>query len=73
MSAASLSLVILAVTVVLFVWNRLPVEVVALGCALTLLFTGLVDSGTVFSGFGDPVIVFIAALFVVAKGWRRPA
>ena len=68
MSAATLSLVILAATVVLFVWNRLPVEVVALGCALTLLFTGLVDSGTVFSGFGDPVIVFIAALFVVSEG-----
>ena len=68
MSAASLSLVILAVTVGLFVWNRLPVEVVALGCALTLLFTGLVDSATVFSGFGDPVIVFIAALFVVSEG-----
>ena len=68
MSAATLSLVILATTVVLFVWNRLPVEVVALGCALTLLFTGLVDSGTVFSGFGDPVIVFIAALFVVSEG-----
>ena len=68
MSAATLSLVILATTVVLFVWNRLPVEVVALGCALTLLFTGLVDAGTVFSGFGDPVIVFIAALFVVSEG-----
>ena len=30
MSNAALSLVILAVTVVLFMWNRLPVEVVAL-------------------------------------------
>ena len=38
-----------------------------LGCALTLLFTGLIDSGTVFSGFGDSVIVFIAALFVVVS------
>lgn len=68
MSNAALSLVILAVTVVLFIWNRLPVEVVALGCALTLLFTGLIDTNTVFSGFGDSVIVFIAALFVVSEG-----
>ena len=67
-SNAALSLVILAVTVVLFIWNRLPVEVVALGCALTLLFTGLIDTNTVFSGFGDSVIVFIAALFVVSEG-----
>lgn len=68
MSPAVQSLLILAVAVALFVWNRLPVEIVALGCALTLLFAGLVDTRTVFSGFGDPVIVFIAALFVVSEG-----
>jgi di/tricarboxylate transporter len=68
MTPAALSLLILAVTVVLFIWNRFPVEVVALGCALTLLFTGLIDNSTVFSGFGDSVIIFIAALFVVSEG-----
>ena len=31
MSNAALSLVILAVTVVLFIWNRLPVEFVTVG------------------------------------------
>lgn len=68
MSPATLSLVILGVAIALFVWNRLPVEIVAVGCALTLLFTGLIDAQTVFSGFGDPVIVFIAALFVISEG-----
>ncbi len=68
MSAATLSLLILAVAVVLFVWNRLPVEIVAVGCALTLLFAGLIDVQTAFSGFGDPVIVFIAAMFIVGEG-----
>jgi di/tricarboxylate transporter len=68
MSAAAQSLLILAITVALFVWNRLPVEVVAVGCALTLLFAGLIDNATVFSGFGDPVIIFIAALFIVSEG-----
>ena len=68
MSPAVLSLLILGITVALFIWDRLPVEVVALGCALTLLFTGLVDNATVFSGLGDPVIVFIAALFIVSEG-----
>ncbi|MBD0322844.1 MAG: anion permease, partial [Aldersonia sp.] len=68
MSEATLSLVILGVGVALFIWNRLPVEAVAIGIALTLYFTGLVDAGTLFSGFGDAVIVFIAALFVVSEG-----
>jgi Na+/H+ antiporter NhaD/arsenite permease-like protein len=68
MSDATLSLVILSVAVVLFIWNRLPVEAVAIGVALMLYFTGLVDTRTLFSGFGDAVIVFIAALFVVSEG-----
>ncbi|OBK78488.1 SLC13 family permease [Mycobacterium sp. 1274761.0] len=68
MSDATLSLVIVGVAVVLFIWNRLPVEVVAIGVALILYFTGLVDARTLFSGFGDAVIVFIASLFVVSEG-----
>lgn len=68
MSEATLSLVILSVAVALFIWNRLPVEAVAIGVALMLYFTGLVDTRTLFSGFGDAVIVFIAALFVVSEG-----
>ncbi|MGE2719311.1 SLC13 family permease [Mycolicibacterium celeriflavum] len=68
MSDATLSLVIVGVTVALFIWNRLPVEVVAIGVALTLYFTGLIDTRTLFSGFGDAVIVFIASLFVVSEG-----
>jgi Na+/H+ antiporter NhaD/arsenite permease-like protein len=67
-SHAALSLVILGVVVALFVWNRLPVEIVAVGTALTLYFTGLLDLREALAGFGDPVVLFIAALFVVSKG-----
>jgi di/tricarboxylate transporter len=68
MSNATLSLVILGVVVALFVWNRLPVEIVAVGTALTLYFTGLLDLHEALAGFGDPVVIFIASLFVVSKG-----
>jgi Na+/H+ antiporter NhaD/arsenite permease-like protein len=68
MSDATLSLVIVGVAVALFIWNRIPVEAVAIGTALMLYFTGLVDAGTLFRGFGDAVIVFIASLFVVSEG-----
>lgn len=66
MSDAALSLLVLAVVVVLFVWNRLPVELVALGSALLLYATGVLTADQVFAGFGDPVVVFVAALFVVS-------
>jgi di/tricarboxylate transporter len=65
---ATLSLVILGVVVVLLVWNRLPAEIIAVGTALTLYFTGLLDLREALAGFGDPVVIFIASLFVVSKG-----
>ena len=68
MSDATLSLVVLGVTVALFVWNRMSVGVVAILSALALFATGLVDATTAVSGFGDPVVVFIACLFVLAAG-----
>ena len=68
MSDATLSLVVLGATVALFVWNRLSVGVLAILCALALYATGLVDATTAVSGFGDPVVVFIACLFVLAAG-----
>jgi len=68
MSDATISLVVLAAVVVLFVWNRFPVEVVAIGTALTLYFTGVLDLSQALAGFGDPAVILIAALFVVSEG-----
>ncbi len=59
---------IVVVTIGLFIWNRLPLIVVAMGSAVSLYLTGLLTLGETFSGLGDPVIVFIAAMFVVTAG-----
>jgi di/tricarboxylate transporter len=68
MSDSTISLLVLAAVVVLFVWNRFPVEVVAIGTALSLYFTGVLDLGSALAGFGDPAVILIAALFVVSEG-----
>jgi di/tricarboxylate transporter len=68
MSDATTSLLVLTAVVVLFVWNRFPVEVVALGTALSLYFTGVLDLSQALAGFGDPAVILIAALFVVSEG-----
>jgi di/tricarboxylate transporter len=68
MDPAIVSLVILGAAVVLFVWNRLPVGVVALLTALSLYATGVVSAEAAVAGFGDPVVIFIASLFVVSEG-----
>lgn len=60
--------VVLVAAVVAFVFNRIPVGVVAIGVALALYVTGVISVEQALAGFGDPVIVFIAALFVVSEG-----
>jgi di/tricarboxylate transporter len=68
MSDQTITLLILAVSVVVFVWNRLPVGVVALGVALSLWATDILTLEESVAGFGTPTVVLIAALFVVAEG-----
>ena len=68
MDPATLTLLVLGAAVLAFVSNRLPVGAVAILTALTLYATGVLDAETALSGFGDPVIIFIASLFVVSEG-----
>lgn len=68
MDDATLTLIVLLSAVALFVWNRLPIGAVAIGTALALAATGVVDVDTALAGFGDPIVIFIATLFVVSEG-----
>ncbi|WP_426562602.1 SLC13 family permease [Angustibacter sp. McL0619] len=68
MDDSTTALVVLGVVVVLFIWNRLPVGSVAIIAALLLWATGLVTTAQAVGGFGDPVVIFIATLFVVSEG-----
>lgn len=67
MTESGITLTVLALTVLLFIWDRLPVAVVAMLVPLALWATGVLDLGTAFAGFGDPAVLFIAALFVVSE------
>jgi Na+/H+ antiporter NhaD/arsenite permease-like protein len=68
MDDATKALIVLGLVVALFMWNKLPVGGVAILAALTLWATGLVTAEQAVAGFGDPVVVFIATLFVVSEG-----
>jgi di/tricarboxylate transporter len=59
---------IIAVVIVLFVTEKVPVVIVALGTALALYFTGILDFRQALGGLGDPTTIFIASLFVVSAG-----
>jgi di/tricarboxylate transporter len=68
MTDSTITFVVLGATVVLFVWDRLPVAIIALAVALSLWATGVLDLEQALAGFGDPAVIFIASLFVVSEG-----
>ncbi|MHA7175447.1 SLC13 family permease [Arthrobacter sp. Sr24] len=67
MSEIAVMLTILTITIVIFIWNKIPVEIVAIGVALLLFATGIINVDETFSGFGSQTVILIAALFVVAE------
>ncbi len=67
MNDIAITFAVIAGIVALFVWGRLPVELVAIGAALVLWATGVLSLEQALGGFGDPIVVFIAALFVVSE------
>jgi di/tricarboxylate transporter len=67
MSHTTITFLVLGAVVVVFVLDKLPVAVVALGVSLTLWATGVLPLNAALAGFGDPAVVFIAALFVVSE------
>src|SRR5689334_15589400 len=67
MSDSTITFIVLAVTIAVFVWDRLPIGVVAFGVALSLWATDVLTIDQALSGFGDPTVIFIASLFVVSE------
>jgi di/tricarboxylate transporter len=65
-SDSTITFVVLGVAVVLFVWDYFPVELVAVGAALSLYATGVLDLSQSIAGFGDQTVIFIASLFIVS-------
>ncbi len=59
---------ILGLTLALFVWNRLRFDVVAMLALLAVAVTGLVAPDQLFSGFGHPAVITVAAVLVISQG-----
>lgn len=68
MSDITILFLIIAAVIVLFITEKVPVVIVALGTALALYFTGILDFRQALGGLGDPTTIFIASLFVVSAG-----
>ncbi|WP_149276571.1 SLC13 family permease [Pareuzebyella sediminis] len=64
-------LIVLAITILLFVWGKFPPDVVALMSMLALYLLGILDITDTLSGFSNPTVLMIAALFIIGEGLSR--
>ena len=62
---------LLLVTIILFVSGLSRLDVVAIMVILALILSGLLSPTAALAGFGDPVVLLIAGLFVVGEGLFR--
>ena len=67
----TITFVILAVTIILFVAGSLKPDIVAMLSVLALLAVGVIDVNRALSGFSNSTVIMIAALFIVGEGLSR--
>jgi di/tricarboxylate transporter len=67
-SEIALTLAILLVAVILFITERIRVDLVALFVLVTLAITGLVTPAEALSGFSSPAVVTVWAVFILSAG-----
>lgn len=67
----TLTFVILGITIILFMINRLRTDLVAVLSLLAFVLTGILDPAEAFSGFSNSVVIMLAGLFIVGAGIFR--
>ena len=73
-----LMLFILIVTIGVFIWGKYSPDVVALVSMLSLFLCGILNLNETLSGFSNPTVIMIAALFIIGEslsqtGWTALA
>ena len=64
-------LALLAIALVLFSTERIPIEVVSLLLVMALVLTNTLTVGEAFAGFGNDIVITIAGLFILTGGLAK--
>jgi di/tricarboxylate transporter len=64
----AICLTILGCAVLMFMWDRIPADVVALGVMVAVVLTGLLPTSKAFAGFGSDTVIMIFSLLVMSAG-----
>ncbi len=63
-----LMITILAITIFLFIWGKFTPDIVALLSMISLFIFGILSLDETLSGFSNPTVIMIAALFIIGEG-----
>lgn len=66
-----LCLIIFCLTIAVYIINKIPMWVTSLGSMLLLVLCGCLQAETALGGFASPNAVLMAAMFIVAAGFRN--
>lgn len=61
----TITLIVLALTIALFIWGRVRSDIVALSALVVLIFAGILTPTEALAGFSSPVVIMMTGLFVV--------
>ncbi|MBV8094821.1 MAG: SLC13 family permease [Acetobacteraceae bacterium] len=67
----AIAFAILLCTIVLFIWGRLPYDLIALVALFAGIVTGIVPPSKAFEGFANEVVIIIAAALVISAAIAR--
>ncbi|QTD43556.1 SLC13 family permease [Sporosarcina sp. Te-1] len=67
----TLTFLILGITVILFMTNRLRSDLVAVLALLAMVLTGILSPAEALTGFSNTVVIMIAGLFIIGAGILR--
>jgi di/tricarboxylate transporter len=59
---------ILIATIALFIWGKFTPDIIALLSMLSLFLFGILNLTETLSGFSNPTVIMIAALFIIGEG-----
>ncbi|MEI9703352.1 SLC13 family permease [Enterobacter cloacae] len=65
MSPVAITLSLLVFSIVMFIWEKIPLAATAMIVCITLVVTGVFDVKTAFSGFINSNVILFVAMFVV--------
>lgn len=67
MSQMSIALSIMAATIVLFIWEPVPILVTAIGASIAYAYAGVIEMKDVFAGYNSTTIVLLAGMMIVGS------